>query len=59
MKEIKTKFKRLEKKISGARWFEEDWEIFNRGPYLQVYKSNWFNGSQGGIHFETYIEGPS
>ena len=58
MKEIKTKFKRLEKKISGARWFSEDWEIYNRGPYLQLYKSNWFNGSQGGIHFETYIEGP-
>ena len=58
MKEIKTKFKRLEKKIFGARWFSEDWEIYNRGPYLQLYKSNWFNGSQGGIHFETYIEGP-
>ena len=58
MREVKTKFKWLEKKISGARWFEEDWEIYNRGPYLQLYKSNWFNGNQGGIHFETYIEGP-
>ena len=58
MKEVKTKFKRLEKKISGARWFEEDWEIYNRGPYLQLYKSNWHNENQGGIHFETYIEGP-
>ena len=57
MKEVKTKFKRLERKISGARWFAEDWEIYNRGPYLQLYKSNWFNGSQGGIHFETFIEG--
>ena len=57
MKEVKTKFKRLERKISAARWFAEDWEIYNRGPYLQLYKSNWFNGSQGGIHFETFIEG--
>ena len=58
MKEVKSKFKRLEQKISDACWFREDWEIYNRGPYLQLFKSNWHNGNQGGIHFETYIEGP-
>ena len=25
---------------------------------MQLYKSNWHNENQGGIHFETYIEGP-
>ena len=25
---------------------------------MQLYKSNWFNGRQGGIHFETFIESP-
>ena len=58
MKEVKNKFKRLEKKISEARWFKDDWEVYNRGPYLQLLKSNWHNGNQSGIHFEIYIEGP-
>ena len=49
MKEVKTKFKRLRK--IWSRWFAEDWEITE--DLIQLYKSNWFNGSQGGIHFET------
>ena len=28
-------------------------EIYNRGDYLQLYKMNWHNNSQGGVHFET------
>ena len=48
---------RLEKLLKEA-WFDEDWEIYTRGPYLQLYKTNWFNHNQGGIHFETSIEAP-
>ncbi|WP_394182651.1 hypothetical protein [Marinomonas posidonica] len=58
MKDIKSIFRNLEKKLKQAKWFEDDWEIYNRGPYLQLYKSSWHNHNQGGIHFETYIEAP-
>ena len=58
MKDIKSIFRNLEKMLRQASWFENDWEIYNRGPYLQLYKSGWHNQNQGGIHFETYIEAP-
>ena len=56
MKDIKNIFRNLEKRMKQSRWFEHDWEIYNRGSYLQLYKSNWYNDNQGGVHFETYIE---
>ncbi len=58
MKDVKSVFRNLEKKLRQAPWFEDDWEIYNRGVYLQLYKSDWHNHNQGGIHFETYIEQP-
>tara|TARA_B100000674_G_C37083904_1_gene577173 strand:+ start:38 stop:478 length:441 start_codon:yes stop_codon:yes gene_type:complete len=58
MKNIKSIFSNLERKLAQASWFKEGWEIYNRGPYLQLYKSNWFNLNQSGVHFETYIEDP-
>jgi hypothetical protein len=58
MKEIKNIFRNLEKQLRHAKWFDDDWDIYNRGEYLQLYKSNWHNHNQGGIHFETYIEAP-
>ena len=58
MKDIRNTFRNLEKMLKQASWFDDDWEIYNRGPYLQLYKSNWHNHNQGGIHFETFIESP-
>ncbi|MEL7045756.1 MAG: hypothetical protein AAGL66_12145 [Pseudomonadota bacterium] len=58
MKDVKNVFRNLEKKLKSSRWFEEDWDIYNRGNYLQLYKESWYNGNQGGVHFETYIEAP-
>jgi len=58
MKNIKNIFQGLEKKLRQSPWFEDDWQIYNRGEYLQLYKSNWHNQNQGGIHFETFIEAP-
>ncbi|NQY42318.1 MAG: hypothetical protein HRT87_03105 [Legionellales bacterium] len=58
MKDIKGIFRNLEKNIKQSSWFDDNWEIYNRGPYLQLYKENWHNDNQGGIHFETYIEDP-
>ena len=58
MKDIKKFFRNLEKKLNQSNWFEDDWEIYNRGVYLQLYKADWHNQNQGGIHFETYIEAP-
>ena len=58
MKDIKNIFRGLEKLLKEAKWFEEDWEIYNRGPYLQLYKTTWYNQNQGGVHFETSIETP-
>ncbi|WP_339386484.1 hypothetical protein [Vibrio caribbeanicus] len=56
MKDIKGVFRNLEKMLEQANWFDENWEIYNRGNYLQLYKVNWFNQKQGGVHFETFIE---
>ena len=58
MKNVKSVFRNLEKQLRNASWFNDGWEIYNRGEYLQLYKSNWYNGNQGGVHFETYIEAP-
>ena len=58
MKDTKNIFRGLEKLLKGAKWFNEDWEIYNRGPYQQLYKTTWFNHYQGGVHFETSIEAP-
>jgi hypothetical protein len=58
MKDIKNTFRNLEKMLKQASWFAEGWKIYNRGAYLQLYKVDWHNQNQGGIHFETYIEAP-
>lgn len=58
MKDVKNVFRNLERKLTQSKWFRDDWSIYNRGPYLQLYKLNWFNDGQGGVHFETYIEAP-
>ena len=56
MKNIKSIFRNVENQITKSSWFDDNWEIYNRGDYFQLYKSNWHNENQGGIHFETYIE---
>jgi len=58
MKDVKGVFRNLEKMLEKASWFDDGWEIYNRGNYMQLSKHNWFNQNQGGIHFETFIEGP-
>ena len=58
MKDIKAVFRNLEKTMRHTAWFQDGWEIYNRGAYMQLYKSNWCNENQGGVHFETFIEGP-
>ena len=57
VKDIKSVFKNFEAMIRKASWFDDNWDIYNRGDYFQLYKSNWHNHNQGGVHFETYIEG--
>ena len=56
MKNSKAIFRNLEKMLIQSSWFADDWNIYNRGEYLQLYKDSWHNHNQGGIHFETYIE---
>lgn len=56
MKNIKGVFRSLEKMLMRSSWFEDDWNIYNRGEYLQLYKDGWHNHNQGGVHFETFIE---
>ena len=56
MKSSKAVFRALEQRLSNASWFNDEWTIYNRGEYVQVYKDGWHNDNQGGIHFETYIE---
>lgn len=58
MKDVKGVFRNLEKMLQQTSWFDDGWEIYNRGNYLQLYKENWFNHNQGGVHFETFIEAP-
>ena len=56
MKNIKGVFRNLENMLMESSLFGDDWNIYNRGEYLQLYKDSWHNHNQGGIHFETYIE---
>ena len=56
MKDLKNIFRNLEREMNQSSWFDDGWEIYNRGVYLQLYKVNWHNQNQGGIHFETFIE---
>lgn len=56
MKNSKTIFRNLENRLRQASWFNDDWDIYNRGEYLQLYRDDWHNHNQGGIHFETFIE---
>ena len=56
MKNSKTVFRNLEKRLAQSSWFTDDWYIYNRGEYLQLYKDVWHNHNQGGVHFETFIE---
>lgn len=58
MKDIKKVFRNVEQALKKTSWFDDGWEIYNRGPYIQLYKDSWHNHNQGGVHFETYIEGP-
>ena len=58
MKDVKKIFRNVENQLRQASWFGEEWRTFNRGPYIQLYKSNWFNENNSGIHFETFIETP-
>jgi len=56
MKNSKSVFRSLEKRLTQSGWFNDDWYIYNRGEYVQLYKDSWHNHNQGGVHFETYIE---
>lgn len=56
MKDLKNTFRNIENSLKQSNWFNDGWEIYNRGVYLQLYKSHWHNDKQGGIHFETHIE---
>lgn len=56
MKDVKKVFRNIEDKLRQSNWFNDEWEIYNRGTYLQLYRENWFNQNQGGVHFETFIE---
>lgn len=58
MKDIKKIFRNIEQTLRNSNWFNDEWEIYNRGPYLQLYKESWYNQNQSGIHFETSIEAP-
>ena len=58
MKDIKKIFQNVEKQLKQSNWFENNWQIYNRGAYLHLYKTNWYNHNLGGVHFETYIETP-
>ena len=42
--------------LKNSRWFDDEWAVYNRGPYLQLYKSGWYNHNNSGVHFETFIE---
>ena len=58
MKDVKNIFRNLEKSIKRSKGFGDDWELYNRGTYIQLYKLNWYNQKQSGVHFETFIETP-
>jgi len=56
MKNVKGVFRKLENRLMNSNWFGDEWNIYNRGEYMQLYKDSWHNHNQGGIHFETFIE---
>ena len=56
LKDVKNTFRNVEKMLKHSRWFDDEWGVYNRGPYLQLYKSNWYNHNNSGVHFETFIE---
>ncbi len=56
MKNVKGVFRKLENRLMNSNWFGDEWSIYNRGEYMQLYKDSWHNHNQGGIHFETFIE---
>ena len=58
MKDVQKIFRNVDNQLRQASWFGEDWRTFNRRPYIQLYKSNWFNENNSGIHFETFIDTP-
>ena len=58
MKDLKKVFRNLEQALRKSNWFDDGWDIFNRGAYLQLYKETWYNQNNGGVHFETFIETP-
>ena len=55
MKNSKGIFRNLEQLLMKSGWFTDDWNIYNRGEYLQLYKDGW-PINRGGVHFETYID---
>ena len=42
--------------LKNSRWFDDEWAVYKRGRYLQLYKSGWYNHNNSGVHFETFIE---
>ena len=56
MKDTKNTFSNVEKMLKNSRWFDDEWGVYNRGLYLQLYKSGWYNHNNSGVHFETFIE---
>lgn len=56
LKDVKNTFRNVEKMLKHSRWFDDEWRVYNRGPYLQLYKSSWYNHNNSGVHFETFIE---
>ena len=48
MKDVKAVFRNLEKMLRQAAWFEDGWEIFNRGSDRQLYEFNWYNANSSG-----------
>ena len=43
MKDIKNVSRKIGSKLRGSSWFKDDWEIYNRGTYMQLYKVHWYN----------------
>ena len=56
MKDIKKVFNNLERQLRKSSWFGDDWDIYNRGEYLQLYKHNFVIKIRVVSTLETYIE---
>lgn len=52
-------FKKLERALTSQPWFSDGWIIytghFSEGIFLQLYKAEWHNHNQRGIHLETWV----